>query len=115
MPALTPSEVEAALPSLDGWDVQEGSTRLHKHLRFRDFREAMRFVNAMADLAEAEGHHPDFTVHYSVVDVVLWTHAVGGLSDNDFILAAKLDRLEERGAEPEPRAGTAPEPSQPSP
>jgi len=93
-PALTTAEVEKALPSLDGWDVREGSTRLHKHHRFKDFKEAMRFVNAMADLAEAEGHHPDFTVHYNTVDVVLFTHAVGGLSENDFILAARIDRLE---------------------
>jgi 4a-hydroxytetrahydrobiopterin dehydratase len=98
VPAMTPREVEEALGSLDGWDVREGSTRLHKHHRFRDFKEAMRFVNAMADLAEAEGHHPDFTVHYDTVDVVLFTHAVGGLSQNDFILAAKLDQLEGRGA-----------------
>jgi 4a-hydroxytetrahydrobiopterin dehydratase len=94
---MTPGEVEEALRALDGWDVREGHTRLHKHHRFKDFKAAMRFVNAMADLAEAEGHHPDFTVHYDTVDVTLFTHAVGGLSENDFILAAKLDRLEQRG------------------
>jgi 4a-hydroxytetrahydrobiopterin dehydratase len=93
-PALGPGAVEEGLRSLRGWDAQEGHARLHKRLRFRDFREAMRFVNSMADLAEAEGHHPDFTVHYDTVDVVLWTHAVGGLSENDLILAAKLDRLD---------------------
>ncbi len=97
VPAMTPGEVEEALRALDGWDVRERHTRLHKHHRFEDFKEAMRFVNAMADLAEAEGHHPDFTVHYDTVDVTLFTHAVGGLSENDFILAAKLDRLEQRG------------------
>ena len=58
-----------------------------------------RFVNAMAEVAEGEGHHPDFSVHYSTVDVTLWTHAIGGLSENDFIVAAKLDaRPESRGA-----------------
>ena len=46
-----------------------------------------------AELAESEGHHPDFSVHYSKLDVTLWTHAIGGLSENDFILAAKIDRL----------------------
>ena len=93
VPALTPAQVDAALPSLRGWEAKEDHTRLRKQLRFADFKAAMRFVNAMADLAEAEGHHPDFAVHYDTVDVTLWTHAVGGLSENDLILAAKLDRL----------------------
>jgi 4a-hydroxytetrahydrobiopterin dehydratase len=53
----------------------------------------MRFVNAMAALAEEEGHHPDFAVQYATVDVKLWTHAAGGLTENDFILAAKIDAL----------------------
>ena len=53
----------------------------------------MRFVNRMAEVAEAEGHHPDFTVHYRQVDVAIWTHAIGGLSENDFILAAKISPL----------------------
>jgi len=93
VPALTPDQVNAVLPALRGWEAREGHTRLARQLKFADFKEAMRFVNAMADLAEAEGHHPDFTVHYSTVDVVLWTHAVGGLSENDLILASKLNRL----------------------
>ena len=93
VPKKTASEVEAALPSLGGWEARERATQLHKHYRFKDFREAMRFVNALADLAEAEGHHPDFTVHYNTVDVTLWTHSIGGISENDFIVAAKLDTL----------------------
>ncbi len=63
----------------------------------------MRFVDAMADLAESEGHHPDFSVHYSAVDVEVWTHAIGGLSENDFILAAKIDALP-RASAPEASA-----------
>ena len=98
VPAFTSTLAAEATRSLRGWDLREDAKRLHKQLRFRDFKQAMRFVNAMADLAEAEGHHPDFTVHYATVDVTLWTHAVGGLSENDFILAAKLDRLQARGA-----------------
>jgi len=53
----------------------------------------MKFVNKVADLAESEGHHPDFHIHYNKVLIELWTHAVGGLSENDFILAAKIDKL----------------------
>ncbi len=97
VPRKAPAEVDEALRSLDGWDPQDGKTRIHKHYRFKDFVEAMRFVNAMAALAESEGHHPDFSVHWNAVDVTLWTHAIGGLSDNDFIVAAKLDRLPEAG------------------
>lgn len=94
-PRLPAETVDAGLRSLEGWDVREERTRLHRQFRFKDFVQAMDFVNAMADVAEAEGHHPDFTVHYNTVDVTVWTHVVGGLSENDFILAAKLDRLRE--------------------
>lgn len=95
IPAMTAFAAAAALRSLSGWDLQAGATRIHKHYRFRDFKEAMRFVGALAIVAEGEGHHPDFSVHYANVDVELWTHAIGGLSDNDFIIAAKLDALPE--------------------
>jgi 4a-hydroxytetrahydrobiopterin dehydratase len=94
-PAMSGGDLDEALRSISGWDARESRTRIHKQLKFKNFVEAMKFVNAMADLAEAEGHHPDFTVHYNLVDVTLWTHTVGGLSENDFIVAAKLDRLRE--------------------
>lgn len=67
--------------------------RLVRTFAFPDFLAAMRFVNALAELAQAEDHHPDFTVRYSKVEVSSWTHTVDGLSDNDFVLAAKLDAL----------------------
>jgi 4a-hydroxytetrahydrobiopterin dehydratase len=92
---MTAEAAGAALGSLAGWEAAEGATRIRKRYRFRDFAEAMRFVNALAAVAEAEGHHPDFTVHYATVDVELWTHAIGGLYENDFIVAAKLDALPE--------------------
>jgi 4a-hydroxytetrahydrobiopterin dehydratase len=97
-PRKTPTEVDEALRSLGGWAAQDGKTRIHKQYRFQDFVNAMRFVNALAALAESEGHHPDFTVHWNTVDVTLWTHAIGGLSENDFIVAAKLDTLPESRA-----------------
>jgi 4a-hydroxytetrahydrobiopterin dehydratase len=96
---MPPDRVDAALRDLDGWDAREEGTRIHKHYRFRDFAGAMRFVNAMAEVAEGEGHHPDFCVRYATVDVTLWTHAIGGLSENDFVVAAKID------ARPESRDG----------
>ena len=67
--------------------------KISKRYEFADFLGAMAFVDKMAALAEREGHHPDFCVHYSRVDVTLWTHAARGLSENDFILASKLDAI----------------------
>jgi 4a-hydroxytetrahydrobiopterin dehydratase len=103
VPAKTATEIDEALGSLPGWEAGEGHTRLHRRFRFPDFAAAMRFVNALATLAEGEGHHPDFSVHWNTVDVTLWTHAIGGVSENDFIVAAKLDALpqaKEHGARP---------------
>ena len=92
-PPLTEPEVAAALAELPGWSATERATRLTRRFTFADFRGAMAFVNALAELANAEDHHPDFTVRWNVVEVVTWTHDAGGLTDNDFILAARLDAL----------------------
>lgn len=64
-----------------------------RQVKFRDFREAMSFVNRVADLAEEEGHHPDILISYNRVTFELFTHAINGLSENDFILASKIDAL----------------------
>ena len=93
VPKLGAAEVSALLREIPGWEARDD--QLHRTFTFRDFVTAMRFVNRMAEVAEAEGHHPDFTVHYRRVDVVIWTHAIGGLSENDFILAAKITPLAE--------------------
>lgn len=91
VPRLDAAQVTTLLPSIPGWEARDD--RLHRRFTFKDFVAAMRFVNRMAEVAEAEGHHPDFSVHYRQVDVTIWTHAIGGLSENDFILAAKLTPL----------------------
>lgn len=92
VPKLAPKQIAKLLPQVDGWTV-DGDT-IRKSKTFFDFVDAMDFCNAMADIAEDEGHHPDFCVHFNRVDVTIWTHAVGGLTENDFILAAKIDRIE---------------------
>jgi 4a-hydroxytetrahydrobiopterin dehydratase len=88
-PKLDADAIAALLPQLPGWTVRD--ERLHRTFSFGDFAGAIAFVNRMAEVAELEDHHPDFTVHYREVEVTIWTHAVGGLSENDFILAAKID------------------------
>jgi len=92
-PKLDAEAIERMAPQVPSWTVT--GDRLRRHLVFRGFPEAIRFVDRMAEVAEAEDHHPDFCVHYREVDVTIWTHAVGGLSENDFILAAKIDALSE--------------------
>ena len=91
VPALSDGEARRLHAETPAWTLAD--QRLRRRFGFADFSAAMAFVVRMALLAESEGHHPDFTVHYRQVDVEIWTHAVGGLSENDFILAAKIDQL----------------------
>ncbi len=74
------------------WEVVE-EHHLHRDYKFADFRQALDFVNRVGELAEAEGHHPDLSLAYGKVGIALWTHKIDGLHQNDFILAAKIDRL----------------------
>lgn len=94
----TPLEKEACdkyMDDISGWDLDENK-RLHKYFIFKNFEEAMDFIEIMADVADEEGHHPDFSLHdWNRVDVTLTTHAVGGLTENDFIMAAKINDAEE--------------------
>lgn len=86
---LTADRISVLLKQLNGWSLQ--GDQIQKEYQFKDFKQAMVFVNKLAAIAEAEGHHPDFTVHYNVVTVSTWTHSINGLSENDFILASKID------------------------
>lgn len=92
VPTLTPEEIAAFLREVHGWTTD--GTHIRKSLVFANFLAAMAFLGEVATIAEAEAHHPDFTLHsWNKVDLVIWTHAIGGLSRNDFILAAKIDTL----------------------
>ncbi len=92
-PALTPDEITAFQTKFsEPWEVIENK-RIQKPFSFNDFKGALEFVNKVGVLAEAEGHHPDIQLSYGKVIIELWTHAVSGLSENDFILAAKIDEL----------------------
>jgi 4a-hydroxytetrahydrobiopterin dehydratase len=76
----------------DHWHVID-EHHLHREFRFEDFRQALAFVNKVGELAESEAHHPDLFLAYGRVKITLWTHKIDGLHENDFILAAKIDRL----------------------
>jgi 4a-hydroxytetrahydrobiopterin dehydratase len=93
-PPLRREEYEPLLAQLQGWQVEEkdGHQELVKRFPFKDFVQAVDFVNRITPIAEGEGHHPDLVVGWGKVEVRLWTHAAGGLSENDFVLAAKIDR-----------------------
>lgn len=91
---MWPQEAKRQLARLDGWSLGSAGARIRKKWVCKDFAAAMKFLNDIAKVAEKEDHHPD--VHltgYRNVEVELSTHAVGGLSENDFILAAKIDKL----------------------
>ena len=88
---LTEAQVKPMLKGLQGWKVEGG--KLTKSLAFANYYETMAFVNALAWISHREDHHPDLGVHYSKCRVEYWTHAIGGLSENDFICAAKADAL----------------------
>jgi 4a-hydroxytetrahydrobiopterin dehydratase len=89
--ALTREEAEGYLAELTGWNVDENFKIIFKKYKFKDFIGAINFVNNVAEIAEEEGHHPDIHIFYNKVVLELTTHAIGGLSENDFILATKID------------------------
>jgi 4a-hydroxytetrahydrobiopterin dehydratase len=85
-------KIASYLLEVPGWSVKD-YMMISRHFEFHDFVEAMDFVNKVARVAEAEGHHPDIHIFYSKVDIDLWTHAIHGLSENDFIVAAKINQI----------------------
>lgn len=90
---LTRKEFEGYLEQLPDWKVLEDK-KIEKEFQFKDFPQALEFVNKVGAVAEAEGHHPDIFVHdWNKVKISLWTHAIGGLSINDFVVASKVDRV----------------------
>jgi 4a-hydroxytetrahydrobiopterin dehydratase len=89
--ALTPAQAQSMLKNLKAWLVEDG--KLVKMYPFTNYYQTMAFVNALAWISHREDHHPDLTVSYNKCRVEYYTHAIGGLSENDFICAAKCDAL----------------------
>mgnify|MGYP003710531475 CR=1 FL=1 len=93
MPPLTPEETSEYLAQLgNGWEVTTEGKRLFKSYKFRNFKRALKYVNALAEIAEDVGHHPNIHFTWGLVELEIWTHAIDGLAGADFILAAKADQ-----------------------
>jgi 4a-hydroxytetrahydrobiopterin dehydratase len=93
VPPLGSVERRELLKELNGWEVVEGH-HVRKVFEFKDFREALAFVNRVGELAESQGHHPDISFGWGRAEITIWTHKIDGLTESDFILAAKIDKQE---------------------
>ena len=94
-PTLTDEEIAELRPQVPEWQVVErdGAKRLERTFGFRNFAEALAFTDKVGERAEEEGHHPELLTEWGKVTVAWWTHKIGGLHQNDFIMAAKTDEL----------------------
>jgi len=94
IPALSKEIIEKKyLPQTKGWQVSEDYKKISKDYKFKNFMEAISFVNKVGEIAEEENHHPDITFGWGYCKIALYTHAVKGLTENDFILAAKINEI----------------------
>ena len=96
IPAFDLTEIHKYLKKIDGWDVKknkENSFFLEKNFKFEDFLKSQNFVNKVGDIAEKEGHHPDISFGWGYAKIKISTHAIKGLAESDFILAAKIDKI----------------------
>lgn len=91
-PPLSKQETDKLLGELDGWEIRKAH-HLCKDYDLPDFKSALDLVNRIGDVAEAEGHHPDVFLSYGKVGIELWTHKIDGLTESDFIMAAKIDQF----------------------
>jgi len=92
---LVLGQIDQLLGELPGWSVvqAEGHSELTRTIKFKGFMRGVELVGRISEVAEAEGHHPDLHLAYGSLKIDLWTHAAGGLTENDFVLAARIDRL----------------------
>ncbi len=98
IPPFDKSEIHKYLKKVDGWDVKnndDGYYFLIKEFTFNNFRESQNFINKVSDIAEKENHHPDISFGWGYCKVKIFTHAIKGLAESDFILAAKIDKIDQ--------------------
>lgn len=93
--ALSPDQAEHQRSLLiPDWSLTDNGTRLRRSIVTRSFKSGMEYLNQIAQIADVEGHHPDLTIHsYNHIDIVLWTHTLGGVTENDLIMAVKIDTV----------------------
>jgi 4a-hydroxytetrahydrobiopterin dehydratase len=90
------SEIHKYQKKVDGWDVKSNDKKifyLEKNFRFKNFLDSQKFINKVGEISENEGHHPDINFGWGYAKILITTHAIEGLSQNDFILAAKIDQI----------------------
>ena len=95
VPPMARSEAERYLREAPGWALMDDGKRIERKFQFKNFKESLAFVNQVGALAEDEGHHPDITFGWGYAECMLWTHAIGGLHENDFIMASKINALQD--------------------
>ncbi len=93
-PAMSLPQARALLREVPGWELALDNRAIKRRMVFRDFTSALNFVNQLAAIAESEQHHPDIMLGWGYAEVVLWTHTVSGLHENDFIMASKINMLQ---------------------
>ena len=93
VPPLTADEIKPLLNQLQGWEVVD-KHHLRKVYKLSNFREALAFVNKVGEIAEEQGHHPDICFGWGQAEITIWTHKIDGLTESDFILAAKIDEIQ---------------------
>ena len=97
IPAFDKSEIHNYLKKVDGWDVKSNDDKsfyLIKNFKFKNFEESQNFVNKVGNIAEEENHHPDISFGWGYCKIKIFTHAIKGLAESDFILAAKIDKID---------------------
>ncbi len=92
-PKFDENQISEHLSKLNNWSVNDEQKMIYKKFNFKNFKQALNFTNKIGELAELEGHHPDISLGYGYVLIMLHTHAIKGLSINDFIIASKIDEI----------------------
>lgn len=93
--SLNREEAENMLKQAPGWELSDDAAWLKKHVTFKNFKQSLAFVNKVGDIAEKHGHHPDITFGWGYCDIQLQTHKIGGLHENDFIVAADINQIQD--------------------
>ena len=93
-PPFSPSQAHDFMNHVPLWSISDDCAEIHRTFRFKNFKDALAFTNKVGEIAESEGHHPDIKLAWGKVEVRLSTHSIGGLSENDFILAVKVDLID---------------------